>query len=68
MLRKLEDYLHTIQTMVRQTDTLLDISRELHTGRPELMGIFELAVVAVEPGEVEIMTYTYMPNLISLKA
>ena len=52
---ELEGYFHIIQTMVRQTDTLLDISRELPTGRPELMGIFELATVAAEPGEVEIM-------------
>ena len=55
MLLELEGYLPTLQTMVRQTDTLLVISSELPTGRPELMGIFELAVVAAEPGEVEIM-------------
>ena len=55
LLRKLEGYLPTIQTMVRQTDILLDISRKLPAGRPELMGIFKLATVAAESGEVEIM-------------
>ena len=54
-LRKLEDYLPTIQTMVRQTDTLLDISRKLPAGRPELMGFLDLAVVTAESGEKEIV-------------
>ena len=45
--------------MVKQTDAVLNISRELPIGEAARMGILELAIFATEPGEMKIMLCTW---------